>query len=305
MTHTILANNFKKYRTAKNMTQEQVAEVLHVNTQTVSRWECGTTLPDVLTLPAIAKLYGVTVDDFYKKQSVAYDNYAQRLSAVYEKTRDPEDFIRCRLEYCKMMRSEELSQEDKWNFATIHHFMLRYCRDMALEWYSKAISDGPEDNQNIYMRAISLRNSLMFELGMGNDVIHQQKQLCTDLPSDPLNWTFLLEAYLWAKDYETAVHVFQEAKTRFPDNWRIYLYGGEAYEGLENYAEAFRCWDTAGALGTAFYDEYYCKAACYDKMGEHKKAYTTYMEIADLLRQNSFDEEAEMAEAEAKRFADK
>jgi len=300
MTNTILAENFKKYRVAKNMTQEQAAEALHVNAQTISRWECGTTLPDALTLPAIAKLYCVTVDDFYKKQSIAYDNYAQRLSAVYEKTRDPEDFIRCRLEYCKLMKNGELSQADKWNYGTIHHFMLRYCKDVALEWYNKAIADGPENDPHIYRRSVSLRNDLMFELGMGDKVIRQQKQQCIDHPGDALNWVFLLEAYLFAKNYEEAAHIFQEATTRFPDNWILYLLGGEAYEGLENYDEAFRCWDTAGTLGTDFYDECYCKAICYVKMGEYQKAYNTYMDIANLLRQNGFDEEAEMAETEAK-----
>lgn len=67
MNQTIFSENLKKYRIAKNYTQEQVAETLGVNTQTVSRWECGTTLPDVLTLPSLARLYEVTVDDFYKK----------------------------------------------------------------------------------------------------------------------------------------------------------------------------------------------------------------------------------------------
>lgn len=176
MINKILAQNFKKFRTEKGFTQEQTAEALHVNSQTVSRWECGTTLPDVLTLPELAKLYGVTVDDFFKKHSVAYNNYAQRLSSVYEKTRDPEDFIHCMFEYKKLMRSGELKAADKWNFATIHHFMLRFCKDVALEWYDKAIADGPAEDPHIYRRARSLRNNLLFEIGKGDIAISQQKE---------------------------------------------------------------------------------------------------------------------------------
>ena len=74
MNQTIFCENLKKFRLSKNFTQEQVANNLNVNVQTVSRWECGTTLPDVLTLPVLARLYGVIVDDFYKKNSVAYNN---------------------------------------------------------------------------------------------------------------------------------------------------------------------------------------------------------------------------------------
>ena len=68
MTITIFSENLKKYRIAKGMTQEETALALHLNSHTISRWECGTTLPDVLTLPELAKLYDVTVDDFFKKQ---------------------------------------------------------------------------------------------------------------------------------------------------------------------------------------------------------------------------------------------
>lgn len=67
MTNRILAENFKKIRLTKGFTQEQVADALMVNAQTVSRWECMATLPDIITLAELAKLYGVTVDDFYKK----------------------------------------------------------------------------------------------------------------------------------------------------------------------------------------------------------------------------------------------
>ena len=49
-----------------NMTQKELAEKLNVTDRTISRWECGTTLPDVLMLPEISELYGITVDDLYK-----------------------------------------------------------------------------------------------------------------------------------------------------------------------------------------------------------------------------------------------
>ena len=91
--NTVFSNNLKKFRQQKNYTQEQVAEILGVSTHTISRWECNTTLPDVTILPQIAKLYCVTIDDFFKESSIAYKNYAQRLASVYEETRKPEDFI--------------------------------------------------------------------------------------------------------------------------------------------------------------------------------------------------------------------
>ncbi|MBQ3527311.1 MAG: helix-turn-helix domain-containing protein [Clostridia bacterium] len=299
MNTTVFSENLKKFRLAKNMTQEEVAEKLSVNAQTVSRWECATTLPDVMTLPLIAKLYCITVDDLYKKHSVAYDNYAQRLSSVYEKTRDPEDFLRCALEYKKLMKSGELSIADKWNYATIHHFMSRHCTAVALEWYDKAIADGPESDFHIYSRARALRADLMNELGKIDTVIEEQINRCKQNPDDANEWEFLVEAYLIARDYEKAFDVYKEAILRFPESWRLCFYGGEIYEHRGEYDVALGCYDKAGELGTCFYDEYYAKASLYNDIGEYEKAYETYTELSEKLLGDGYDEEAEMAKNEA------
>lgn len=80
----VLSANLKKFRLSKQLTQEQAAEALCVSVQTVSRWECGTSLPDVVKLPEIARFYCVTIDDLFRDAAVAYENYAQRLSSEYE-----------------------------------------------------------------------------------------------------------------------------------------------------------------------------------------------------------------------------
>jgi transcriptional regulator with XRE-family HTH domain len=53
---------FKKLRKGRGMTQEQVAEVLSVSPQAVSRWETGATYPDIALLPSIAEFFETTVD---------------------------------------------------------------------------------------------------------------------------------------------------------------------------------------------------------------------------------------------------
>ena len=287
--------NLRRLRQSKKYTQEYVADKLNVSAQAVSRWECSTTFPDILLLPEIARLYCVTVDDLYKKHSVAYDNYAQRLSSVYEKTRDPEDLMRCMIEYKKLMKSGELSMVDKWNYATIHHFMMRSCIDIAMEWYDRAIEDGYENDIHIYTRARSLRAHLMNEIGKIDIVINEQKKRCEQLTNDQIEMEFLVEAYIIANDFENALDVYKKAVKRFPESWRLYIYGGEIYEHMQRYEDAFKCWDKAGEIGTYFYDEYYCKACCYNDIGEYSKAFEIYMEISEMLRKDGYDVEADMA----------
>ncbi len=52
----------KKYRLAKNVTQEEMACALFVTPQAVSRWENGLSLPDITMLPGLVKYLGVSAD---------------------------------------------------------------------------------------------------------------------------------------------------------------------------------------------------------------------------------------------------
>lgn len=57
-----LHENLKRFRTEKGLTQEEVAGVLGVSAQAVSRWETGSACPDVELLPSLANFYSVTLD---------------------------------------------------------------------------------------------------------------------------------------------------------------------------------------------------------------------------------------------------
>lgn len=60
---SVIGKNIKKNRSEKGMTQEQLAENLHVTRQAVSNWEQGKTQPDVETLSAIAEVFDVPVEE--------------------------------------------------------------------------------------------------------------------------------------------------------------------------------------------------------------------------------------------------
>lgn len=53
-------------RKAAGYTQQEVAEKLNISNRTLSSWETDRTVPDVLMLPVIAELYGVTVDELLR-----------------------------------------------------------------------------------------------------------------------------------------------------------------------------------------------------------------------------------------------
>ena len=58
----IIAKNIQKLRQEKGMTQLELAEKLNYSDKTVSKWERGESLPDIVVLKTIADLYDVTLD---------------------------------------------------------------------------------------------------------------------------------------------------------------------------------------------------------------------------------------------------
>lgn len=73
-----------------NMTQQDVADRLGVSNKTVSKWESGGGFPDIVILPALAELYGVSADELLageplpreKKGSSQVDLYLSHRSTL-------------------------------------------------------------------------------------------------------------------------------------------------------------------------------------------------------------------------------
>lgn len=57
-----LSANIKTYRKAKGMSQNALAKVLSISPQSVSKWECGASVPDIENLCMIADVLGVSLD---------------------------------------------------------------------------------------------------------------------------------------------------------------------------------------------------------------------------------------------------
>lgn len=57
-----LGENIRRLRKQQNLTQEQLAYRLGVSAQSVSRWENGTTYPDLEFIPVMAQIFSTTTD---------------------------------------------------------------------------------------------------------------------------------------------------------------------------------------------------------------------------------------------------
>ena len=82
-----LGEKLKSLRREKNISQEKLAQFLNVSFQAVSKWENGSTYPDIELLPEIARFFGITVDALLQAEQIdekrLYTEYDAKSAEAY------------------------------------------------------------------------------------------------------------------------------------------------------------------------------------------------------------------------------
>jgi transcriptional regulator with XRE-family HTH domain len=87
----MLNETIKAYRKEMKLTQEQLAEVMGVTIGAVSKWESGLSNPDIMLLPKLATLFGISIDVLFSFQLMNHsaDDLAEEIKTFrYEKQYD-------------------------------------------------------------------------------------------------------------------------------------------------------------------------------------------------------------------------
>ena len=77
-----LGDMIRSKREEHDMTQQELADILHVTRQTVSRWESGSRCPDLILSKKIADTFGISLDELVSNSDV--DSYVPRKNATPE-----------------------------------------------------------------------------------------------------------------------------------------------------------------------------------------------------------------------------
>lgn len=294
------ATNLRKLRLDKRLTQEQAAAKLGVSAQSVSRWETAATLPDVMLLPEIAKLYGVLVDDLFKPSPKGYDNNALRLLAVYEHSGKNEDFIAAAEEFEKLIRANVATADDWRSYGVIHEYMMNHCIKKAQSCYDRAMELSRAADPEMYHRVQRQKIQLRCRIGQAADCIREQEAAVQATPEDPQTWIELAHAQYLGEQYESALHTCETGLIRFPLEGLLHGYAGDSCRALKRYDEAFSYWEAAIRIDARFLDFMFSMAFCHGDLGQFDKAADVWEEIARRLDARGLEIEAqwprEMAE---------
>jgi len=79
-----IGKNLKELRRARDLTQEDLADILGVTYQAVSKWERGEGYPDITMLPTIANYFGVSLDELVGMEHLRSNNLREEYLRQYE-----------------------------------------------------------------------------------------------------------------------------------------------------------------------------------------------------------------------------
>ena len=60
-----IGERIKELRKERRMTQEQLADMVGISFQAVSKWENNLALPDITLVPVLARIFSVSTDELF------------------------------------------------------------------------------------------------------------------------------------------------------------------------------------------------------------------------------------------------
>jgi len=78
-----IGQRIKELRKKSDLTQEKLADLLGVTYQSVSKWECDTTMPDLAMIVPLARVLHVSADELLGMKPVEQDERKAYLDSEY------------------------------------------------------------------------------------------------------------------------------------------------------------------------------------------------------------------------------
>ena len=82
MEQTKVGNLISKLRKKYNLTQTELGEKIGVSPKTISKWECGKGMPDIIFLKKISEIFNITTDELLDGELIQKENNPKNLKKV-------------------------------------------------------------------------------------------------------------------------------------------------------------------------------------------------------------------------------
>lgn len=186
-----LSTNIRQLRKERGLTQEQLAEVLDVTVGAVSKWESGSTTPELMLILAMADFFELSVDVL-----LGYELRSHSLSISVKRIKDQTN---------KKLYEEAVREAEKALIKYPHAFDIAYYSARlyslkGLEQHRKRDSERAlvlyeeagkliHQNNNSEISIVTIRKgmaSVYLQLGQGGKALEILKEINTEGLTDPL-----------------------------------------------------------------------------------------------------------------------
>lgn len=163
-----LGENLKKFRLQRELTQEQLADILGVSAQAVSRWENGTTYPDITLLPTIASYFGVTLDELMGMEEFKSE---EQLNSLFEQINE-------NASKGLIYENIQLLREALKTYPANYKLQLKLVNQLAFCQRKDGRDLSGEELNNHYREAVEIGNRILSRCSDGNIINSTTQELC-------------------------------------------------------------------------------------------------------------------------------
>ena len=188
-----LGKKIRQLRFKAGLTQEQLGEKLGIGAQSVSKWENAVAMPDITTLPLLAEVFGVTIDDLFDLTA------EQRLNRIENRMDAEEELPRdVYWDYEEFLKGQLAAQEHRKRAAELIAYLYWHRMNAegkkAARYAREAIARAPGEKgcQWILQKA---ENHAAWDWNIANHsrAVEFYRDLAEKNPDTPLPYMYLLD----------------------------------------------------------------------------------------------------------------
>ena len=233
-----IGSKIKQLRINKALSQGELAEMLHITAQAVSKWESDTTSPDISQLPALASIFGITIDELFEyPMDLEYERIENLIGNG--KTLTNELFVRCEEFLIRELQKDPKNYRAYSTLGDLYHFHACRLNDKAIHYAYEALLLKPDNKFDLNtLNNASNGHISDWNIGCHYKLIEQLKKLTKENEQNERTKLFLVDNLIADYRLEEAAEIIADMKHELVPFYQLWM--KEAQVGFENVQEEYK-----------------------------------------------------------------
>ena len=265
-----IGNQIKALRLRRGVTQEAMAAHFGITAQAISKWECGSSVPDISMLPDLSAYFGVSIDELF---SLSDETRMERIQNMIWDVRflNPADVDNERQFLQEKARREPQNADPLSMLAQLELHLAQEHNIRAQEYALEAIGRQCHDCCITYLAKSMGGSRVDYRFNMHNELINHYKDIIARHPGQIGAYEYLIQqliddhrlseaahyceilaqhhkgyyvtAYkikvaLAYRDLNLAKKLWEQMGAEYPDKWQVWEWIGDLQTQAEEYSAA-------------------------------------------------------------------